>query len=138
MQDTFTKYIKDQTNIVIAKNPELNKLAVENGWRKFFTLVLDKDSDIYSEKIKKLEKVKNVEELAELIPTSFYSFGFKSWSKYVDRDIEASITKGNSNVKCGKCGKRNVYHTSMQTRSADEGETNIYLCLECGNKWRVN
>jgi len=39
-------------------------------------------------------------------------------------------------IKCPKCGNMEAYYTVMQTRSADEPETRIYICTKCGYTWR--
>ena len=49
-------------------------------------------------------------------------------------------------IRCGKCRNKpseqnnfkpqGVVVTQKQTRSADEGMSNFYTCLDCGNKWR--
>jgi hypothetical protein len=49
-------------------------------------------------------------------------------------------------IQCGKCKNKpseqnrfkpqGVVVTQKQTRSADEGMSNFYTCLDCGNKWR--
>ena len=39
-----------------------------------------------------------------------------------------------SDLKCGKCGKRNCTYNQLQTRSADEPMTTFVMCNECGNR----
>merc|ERR1711983_708389 len=41
-----------------------------------------------------------------------------------------------SDMKCGKCGKRNCTYNQLQTRSADEPMTTFVMCNECGNRWK--
>jgi len=41
-----------------------------------------------------------------------------------------------SDLKCGKCGKRNCTYNQLQTRSADEPMTTFVMCNECGNRWK--
>jgi len=43
-----------------------------------------------------------------------------------------------SDLKCGKCGKRNCTYNQLQTRSADEPMTTFVMCNECGNRWKFN
>jgi len=38
--------------------------------------------------------------------------------------------------KCYRCGFDQLLMTSVQTRSGDEGITNIYFCPNCRNTWR--
>jgi DNA-directed RNA polymerase subunit M len=42
-------------------------------------------------------------------------------------------TKG---VRCPKCGYDEAYYIILQTRSADEPPTRIYICARCGYTWR--
>ena len=61
-----------------------------------------------------------------------------------DRRVKASTA--DTLVRCGRCGNKptpqnqqqpqGVVVIQQQTRSADEGMTNFYTCLDCGNKWK--
>ena len=42
-----------------------------------------------------------------------------------------------SDMKCGKCGKRNCTYNQLQTRSADEPMTTFVMCNECGNRYGI-
>ncbi len=39
-------------------------------------------------------------------------------------------------AKCPKCGHERAYHWSVQTRAADEPETEFYRCVKCKHTWR--
>ena len=39
-------------------------------------------------------------------------------------------------AKCPECKNSGAYWVMLQTRSADEPETRIYTCTECGKRWR--
>jgi len=41
-----------------------------------------------------------------------------------------------TNVECPKCGHSEAFWVLRQTRAADEPETRIYRCTECGHSWR--
>ena len=43
-----------------------------------------------------------------------------------------------SDMKCGKCGKRNCTYNQLQTRSADEPMTTFVMCNECGNRYKAS
>lgn len=53
------------------------------------------------------------------------------------RESIATLTK-NCDAICPRCKKQNVNCITMQTRSADEGATDFYTCLDCGKKWKHN
>jgi DNA-directed RNA polymerase subunit M len=38
--------------------------------------------------------------------------------------------------ECPKCGNAEAYWVLRQTRGADEPETRIFECTQCGHKWR--
>ncbi|EET00750.1 Transcription factor S-II/ DNA-directed RNA polymerase I 13.1 kDa polypeptide [Giardia duodenalis assemblage B] len=40
--------------------------------------------------------------------------------------------------ECPKCHHGQAYYTSMQMRSADEGQTIFFECCNCGHKYRTN
>ena len=37
---------------------------------------------------------------------------------------------------CAKCGHKEAYWYSQQTRAADEPETQFFICTKCGHRWR--
>lgn len=49
---------------------------------------------------------------------------------------EEEPQQGQTNFKCYKCGSRKVTYSQLQTRSADEGLTNYFYCLDCKNRWK--
>lgn len=49
-----------------------------------------------------------------------------------------TLVKNTDGVKCKVCNSDNVNVIQKQIRSADEGSTNFYTCIDCGNKWRRN
>jgi len=40
------------------------------------------------------------------------------------------------NAICEKCGNKEAYFWTSQTRSADEAETRFFKCKKCGHSWR--
>ncbi|RWS06467.1 DNA-directed RNA polymerase I subunit RPA12-like protein [Dinothrombium tinctorium] len=40
--------------------------------------------------------------------------------------------------KCWKCGHEKMYYKTLQTRSADEGQTVFYYCVKCGAQENEN
>ncbi len=39
-------------------------------------------------------------------------------------------------IDCPKCGHKEAYYWTMQTRAADEAETRFFECVKCGHRWR--
>ena len=64
----------------------------------------------------------------------FYKNLQKDYSKYTisEKDIkEGAIT-------CSRCGSRKTISHTMQTRSADEGQTAFITCIRCKARWTMN
>ena len=58
-----------------------------------------------------------------------------------DQEIEVSDKKVETLPKvkeeCKKCGNKQAYYWTLQTRSSDESETRFYECTKCSYRWRV-
>ena len=39
-------------------------------------------------------------------------------------------------AQCKKCGNKEAYFWTVQTRSGDEAETRFFKCTKCENTWR--
>ncbi len=52
----------------------------------------------------------------------------------VVEDDESTLPK--TKVRCPNCDNNEAYWRLEQTRAADEPETRIYRCTECGHNWR--
>jgi len=39
-------------------------------------------------------------------------------------------------VECPKCGNREAYFWTVQTRAGDEAETRFFECTKCRHRWR--
>jgi len=50
-----------------------------------------------------------------------------------DKDVDVFPT---TNAVCSKCGHREAYFWSSQTRGSDEAETRFFKCVKCKNTWR--
>lgn len=59
----------------------------------------------------------------------------KTW--LVDETALRGQQVSEGTIKCRKCGSRRILSHSLQTRSADEGETFFHFCTECSARWRV-
>ncbi len=71
----------------------------------------------------------------------------KSEGKITDKkkkNVNIEIVEENSNnhvlpkikYECKKCGYHEAYFWTVQTRSADEPETQFYKCVKCNNTHR--
>jgi DNA-directed RNA polymerase subunit M len=41
-----------------------------------------------------------------------------------------------TSVECPKCGNKEAYYWTKQTRASDEPETQFFKCVACGHQWR--
>jgi DNA-directed RNA polymerase subunit M len=48
-----------------------------------------------------------------------------------DTDVFPTVT-----AVCQKCGNREAYFWTAQTRASDEAETRFFKCKKCGHTWR--
>jgi len=48
-----------------------------------------------------------------------------------DTDVFPTVT-----ADCAKCGNKEAYFWSAQTRSGDEAETRFFRCTKCKHTWR--
>lgn len=55
--------------------------------------------------------------------------GAKAWSQKVFK-----VEKATTNIECSNCNGKEMYYTSRQMRSADEGETVFLECISCRHK----
>lgn len=57
----------------------------------------------------------------------------KKVKKYA-KEIPDTMPK--TNVECSKCGNKEAYWWTEQTRAADEPETQFFRCTKCRYTWR--
>ena len=51
----------------------------------------------------------------------------------VDKKVD---TLPKTKEDCTKCGHKEAYYWTMQTRAADEAETRFFKCVKCNHTWR--
>ncbi len=54
----------------------------------------------------------------------------------IESEEEDKVLPITTDVVCPKCGNREAYYWSVQTRSADEPMTQFFRCTKCGYTWR--
>jgi DNA-directed RNA polymerase subunit M len=66
----------------------------------------------------------------------------ESTEELKERDNKAVVKKEDTNVmpvvsaKCPRCGNKEAYFWTAQTRAADEAETKFFKCKKCEHTWR--
>lgn len=133
-------------NIVVASILYDSRLYLTHSWestsfinafgaRMYEVLLhLDKESKLFSQSLLDNLRQGNV---AVLYKENRFKWS-PYWKKYEISENEIMNVKkiGNSNIKCKNCGSTNTNVEFFQTRSADEGMTKFFECLDCGNHWR--
>lgn len=56
---------------------------------------------------------------------------------FIEKEIIKPV-KNTTDITCRTCGSDNINVESKQLRSADEATTLLFLCLNCGAKWKLN
>ncbi len=51
----------------------------------------------------------------------------------IDEEVD---TLPKTKARCSECDNNEAFWRLQQTRAADEPETRIYRCTECGHTWR--
>ena len=51
----------------------------------------------------------------------------------IDKRVE---TLPKTREDCPKCGHKEAYFWTIQTRAADEAETRFFKCVKCSHTWR--
>jgi DNA-directed RNA polymerase subunit M len=66
----------------------------------------------------------------------------ESTEEVTEKQKPIEVKKKDTNVMpvvfevCPKCGYKEAYFWTSQTRSADESETKFFKCVKCKNTWR--
>lgn len=132
------------TNKIIKnwKNPRFYKIYIE----KARSIISNIDSNGYIENKRLNERLKENEFKPHDIPFMTPDMSFpERWKNTIDAYMkkyknayERQDVAVSSLFKCGKCKKRECTYYTMQTRSADEGETVFVRCLNCNNTWKMS
>lgn len=72
----------------------------------------------------------------EVIVTNFVKKRSKPNLVMIEESEGEKVLPITSDVVCPKCGNREAYWWSIQTRSADEPMTLFFRCTKCNNTWR--
>lgn len=66
----------------------------------------------------------------------------ESTEEIKEKQMPIEVKKKETNVMpvvfeiCPKCGHKEAYFWTSQTRSADEAETKFFKCVKCKHTWR--
>ncbi|XP_068232803.1 DNA-directed RNA polymerase I subunit RPA12 [Palaemon carinicauda] len=65
-----------------------------------------------------------------------YTVTFNSIKKYQTKfiDDDGALGQMDESRQCSKCGNMGMSYTTMQLRSADEGQTVFYICPNCRHR----
>lgn len=105
---------------------------------------VDKDSYVKNGRLKERldEKEFTPHEIPFMKPENTFPEIWKetidAYMKKYENAYERKDVTVSSLFRCGKCKKKECTYYSMQTRSADEGETVFVKCLNCGNSWKMS
>jgi transcription elongation factor S-II len=136
------QYSNDNKIIKNWKNPRFYKVYVEKA-RSILTNI---EKESYVKNTRLIERLKEQEfqphDIPFLRPENSYPEIWKdtidAYMKKYENAYERKDIVVSSLFRCGKCRKKQCTYYSMQTRSADEGETVFVKCLNCGNAWKMS
>lgn len=95
------------------------------------------------QKARELQGARNTKILSDIIPQTIVSESKPSAFPSALRSKRSAVqtlsaedrkTEAVTNHLCGKCGRTEMFFTTVQLRSADEGSTVFYRCV-CGYKY---
>jgi len=64
----------------------------------------------------------------------FTPLGTYQSSQKKDKNDESELGQMDNERECSKCGNVGMSYTTMQLRSADEGQTVFYICPKCKHR----
>lgn len=123
------------------KNPRFYKLYAEKA--RSVISNIDKESYLQNDRLSQRlgEKEFAPHDIAFMKPENTFPEMWKdtvdAYLKKYENAYERKDVAVSSLFRCGKCKKKECTYYSMQTRSADEGETVFVSCLACGNRWKM-
>lgn len=135
------EYSTEQKIIKNWKNPKFYKLYVEKA--RSVLSNIDTTSYVANERLTQRlnEKEFSPHDVAFMKPENTFPEMWKetvdAYLKKYENAYERKDVAVSSLFRCGKCKKKECTYYSMQTRSADEGETVFVSCLACGNRWKM-
>jgi DNA-directed RNA polymerase subunit M/transcription elongation factor TFIIS len=66
------------------------------------------------------------------------------WNKHMERQekreadlLDAQLSEVTNRFQCKLCKQRKTIYYSLQTRRADEPETQFIRCVNCNNRWKM-
>ncbi|KAF2359893.1 Zinc finger TFIIS-type [Trinorchestia longiramus] len=76
--------------------------------------------------------------MLELTPWDFYLGSKKARKAALLQSQEGPGGPTDESRSCGKCGHKGMQYTTAQLRSADEGQTVFYFCVQCKHREMEN
>lgn len=70
----------------------------------------------------------------QIFPEMYYDHDQATYDR--QRHVDIKEPRTNSGDPCRKCHSRNTTYSLMQTRRADEGMTEFWMCKDCGTRWK--
>ena len=125
VHNAIVKEAKRQNIKLVSESPLFIELQ-----RSMYLEIMKVITSANSDEIKLLQKK---------IQKMEYPWGvqFDDWKKEIEHErIPQQIQVEEGIFECKKCKSKKVISTQVQTRSADEGSTNIMRCSECAFTWK--
>ncbi len=121
---------KEQINILLTQTKNFLNENDEEYLKYKLELILNSIENNY---ITVDENLNPIENIYDLNPTKWKIY--KDDEKLEEKIL--NIEKQTTDIfTCSRCHKNKCIYTTVQTRSADEGETIFIECINCNKKWK--
>jgi DNA-directed RNA polymerase subunit M/transcription elongation factor TFIIS len=101
---------------------------------------LSEQHHVYNMQLTRLNEIISLFQTGAVDPSEFSSIkSLKDFERHRYLSMvkdEKETKRSNCTKKCPACQAQNTYRTDVQLRSADEAQTSIFECIECGHEWQ--